>query len=160
MELRDLDRMLRAIPGARTERRTVLGVFEREIAWLIDAHRARSPAAAILVRHAGDASVLDAPLDDERARNAIAKFHWFVSYDDAMKRAGEIVDPRFEAAADAIVDGDAETIGAPWRVIPTSLVRALPMLITRRFSNTSRRTGSSRVASGSRRRTPSRWRAS
>ncbi len=119
--LRDLDRMLRAIPGARTERRTVLEVFEREIAWLIDAHRARSPAAAILIRRAGftfgqqdpsDTSILDASLDDAHARNAIAKFHWFASYDDAMKRAGELVEPHFEAAADAIVDGDAAALHA------------------------------------------------
>jgi hypothetical protein len=102
--LRDLDRMLRAIPGARAERRTILEVFERESAWLIDAHRARSPAAAILIRHAGftfgqpdpsDASILDASLADEHARDAIAKFHWFAGYADAVKRAGELVDPHF-----------------------------------------------------------------
>jgi ankyrin repeat protein len=119
--LRDLDRMLRAIPGARAEARTILEVCERETAWLIDAHRARSPAAAILIRHAGftfgqqdpnDAAILDASLDDERARNAIAKFHWFASYDDAVKRGGELVDPHFEAAADAIVDGDAPALSA------------------------------------------------
>ena len=119
--LRNLDGMLRAISGARAERRTILEVFEREISWLVDAHRARSPAAAILIRHAGftfaqpdpsDAAILDASLDDEHARNAIAKFHWFASYDDAMKRAGEFVEPHFEAAADAIVDGDAPTLRA------------------------------------------------
>jgi hypothetical protein len=119
--LRDLDRMLRAIPGARAETRTILEVFEREMAWLIDAHGARSAAAAILIRHAGftfgqqdpsDAAILDASLDDERARNAIAKFHWFASYDDAVRRAGELVDPHFEAAADAIVDGDAPALRA------------------------------------------------
>jgi hypothetical protein len=119
--LRDLDSALRAIPGARAETRTILEVFERETAWLIDAHRARSPAAAILVRHAGftfgqqdpsEAAILDASLDEERARNAIAKSHWFASYDDAVKRGGELVDPHFEAAADAIVDGDAPALRA------------------------------------------------
>jgi ankyrin repeat protein len=119
--LRELDRVLRAIPGARREKRTILEVFERENAWLIDAHRARSLAAAIVIRHAGftfgqkdpsDASILDASLADEHARNAIAKFHWFASYDDAMKRAAELVEPLFEAAADAIVDGDAPTLRA------------------------------------------------
>jgi ankyrin repeat protein len=119
--LRDLDRALRAIPGARAETRTIPEVFERETAWLIDAHRARLPAAAILIRHAGftfgqqdpsDAAILDASLGDERARNAIAKFHWFASYDDAVKRGGELVDPHFEAAADAIVDGDAPALRA------------------------------------------------
>jgi ankyrin repeat protein len=119
--LRDLDRKLRSIPGARTETRTLGEVFEREIAWLFDAHRTRSPAAAILLRHAGwrfghqdpsDASILDSTLDEAHARNAIAKFHWFASHDDATKRAGEPVDPRFEAAADAIVDGDAPALRA------------------------------------------------
>jgi ankyrin repeat protein len=117
--LRELGRMLRAIPGARTERRTIVEVFEREIAWLVEAHRARSPAAAILLRHAGftfgkpdpsDASILDAPLDDRQARNAIAKYHWFESWDAATKHAGNLVDPLFEAAADAIVDGDAPAL--------------------------------------------------
>src|SRR5580658_5505725 len=119
--LRDLDRMLRAIPGARSERRTLLEVFEREIAWLIGSHHARSPAAAILIRHAGftlgerspsDASILDAGLPDEHAREAIAKFHGFASYEDAVKRADEYVEPDFEAAADAIVDGDASSLRA------------------------------------------------
>src|SRR5260221_11871357 len=114
-ELRDLDRMLRSIPGARTERRTLGEVFESEIAWLVDAHRGRSPAAAILLRHAGftfgqedpsDASILDAPLDDAHARSAIAKVHWFASWEEATKRSAGIVRPDFEAAADAIVDGD------------------------------------------------------
>lgn len=120
-KLRDLDRMLRSIPGARTEKRTLLEVFEREIAWLFDAHRARSPAAAILLRHAGwtfgqqdpsDASILDASLDDELAHNAMAKFHWFTSWEDATKSSDELVDPHFEAAADAIVDGDARALRA------------------------------------------------
>jgi ankyrin repeat protein len=121
LALRDLDRMLRAIPGARSERRPLLEVFERETARLIDAHRARSPAAAVLLRHASfifgqrdpsDAAILDAPLDGEGARHAIAKFHGFASYDDAVKRPGELVDPHFEAAADAIVDGDAPALRA------------------------------------------------
>jgi hypothetical protein len=119
--LRTLDRMLRAIPGVRAESRTIVDVFEREIAWLIDAHRARSPEAAILIRHAGcaigqqdpsDAAILDASLDQEHARDAIAKLHWFGSYDEAMRRAGELVEPHFEAAADAIVDGDAPALHA------------------------------------------------
>jgi len=99
----------------------MLEVLERESAWLLEAHRARSAAAAILLRHAGwtfgkqdptDEAILDAPLDDEHARRAIAKFHWFVGWEDACKQKGEIVDPRFEAAADAIVDGDAPALRA------------------------------------------------
>jgi hypothetical protein len=120
-KLRALDRALRSIPGARTEERTLVEAFERETAWLVAAHRARSPAAAILIRHAGftfgqqdpsDESILDTPLDDERARISIAKFHWFQSWEDAAKHFNEHVDPCFEAAADAIVDGDAAALRA------------------------------------------------
>jgi ankyrin repeat protein len=119
--LRDLDRNLRSIPGARAERRSVVEVFEREGAWLVDAHHARSAAAAILIRHAGftfgrqdpsDTVIFEASLDDEHARTAIAKFHWFASHDDAMVRAQQIVEPHFEAAADSIVDGDAPALRA------------------------------------------------
>jgi len=119
--LHQLHRALRAISGARTEKRTIGEVLGRETAWLIDAHRARSPAAAILLRHAGwtfgqqdpsDASILDAPLDQKSARDAIAKFHGFASFDDGKLQAGQLVDPHFEAAADAIVDGDAPALRA------------------------------------------------
>jgi hypothetical protein len=117
--LRDLDRAFRAIPGARTEARTILAVFEREIVWLLDAHRARAGAAAILLRLSGwtfgkqdpsDAAILDAPLEREHASRAIARFHSFEGWEEATNHAQDTVDPRFEAAADAIVDGDAPAL--------------------------------------------------
>jgi len=120
-KLRELDRGLRAITGARTESRTIREVFELELAWLLRAHRERSCAAAIMLRHAGwqfgkaaptDASILDAALTEQQARSAVAKFHWFSSLEESAKHADAIVDPRFESAADAIVDGDAEKLRA------------------------------------------------
>lgn len=119
--LHDLDRQLRAIPGARTETRSMADVFQREMAWLSDAHRARAPAAALVIRHARwklgrpdntDASIFADPLDAEHARHAIAKFHWFSSWEEAIAHGGEAVDPAFELAADAIVDGDAAALRA------------------------------------------------
>jgi ankyrin repeat protein len=119
--LHDLDRRLRAIPGARTETRPLADVFEREIAWLLDAHRARVPAAALVIRQARwklgrpddrDAAIFGDVLDVEQARHAISRLHWFSSWEEAAQRAGDVVDPTFELAADAIVDGDAAALRA------------------------------------------------
>jgi ankyrin repeat protein len=117
----ELDRSLRALPGARTERLTLGELFEREIAWLVSAHGERVPAAALVIRLGrwkigrpepddSDATIFDAALSLEEAREAIARFHWLLGWEEAAERAGEIVDPRFEAAADAIVDGDAASL--------------------------------------------------
>jgi hypothetical protein len=83
-ELRELDRLLRALPGARSQVRPLREVLEQERAAL-----------------AGRASA------DE-----IAKGHYFASWDAALAAGDTLVAPRFEAAADAIVDGDAATLRA------------------------------------------------
>ncbi|MCL2449181.1 MAG: hypothetical protein FWD17_09555, partial [Polyangiaceae bacterium] len=119
--LYELDRQLRSIPGARTETRRMADVFEREVAWLLDAHRHRMVAAALVIRQArwklgrpddSDASIFGDALALDDARDAIAKFHCFSSWESAMDRSDDRVDPAFEAAADAIVDGNADALRA------------------------------------------------
>jgi hypothetical protein len=117
--LKEIYDRFRQIPGARAETRSLADVFEREVDSLRDAHRARSSVAAEVVRLGrwklgrqpdSDAAILDAELTLEEAREAIAKFHWFATWSDAQEHAGERVDPRFERAADAIVEGDAAAL--------------------------------------------------
>ena len=117
--LKEIDKRFRQIPGARLERRSILNVLEREVESLRDAHVARSPVAPELVRNArwklgrppdSDATILDAELTLDEARLTIARFHWFSTWSDVRDHAGETVDPRFEAAADAIVAGDADAL--------------------------------------------------
>lgn len=113
--LRELGALFQQIPGARTETRTVPDVCDREVAVLLDAHRARSPAAAALLRLANwklgqhdakDDAIFAAELTLDEARRAVARFHRFPAWADVLLQAHATVDPRFEAAADAIVAGD------------------------------------------------------
>jgi hypothetical protein len=85
---RELDRWLRALPGARTEVRPLRLVLEQEV-------------AALAARGA------DAAEDVATWREQVARGHWFASWDAALAAGDTLVDPRFESAADAIVDGDA-----------------------------------------------------
>jgi hypothetical protein len=49
-------------------------------------------------------------LDVGRAQLAIAKDHWYADWADALAHGHDIVDTRFEAAADAIHAGDLDTL--------------------------------------------------
>jgi siroheme synthase-like protein len=113
--LRELDELFRRLPGARTETRPLREVLEHEVAALGDAHRARSPAAAELVRLARwqlgrqddtDRAIFEAELTTDQAREDIARYHRFSAWSEALAHGRETVDPKFEAAADAIVAGD------------------------------------------------------
>ena len=119
LTLRDLDHLFRNLPGARSEARSLLDVVERELTAFRDAHRARSPVAAELVRLARwrlgrpnetDAEIFDAELTVDDSRQCLARFHRFASWDDLVVHAELRVDPDFEAAADAIVSGDEKAL--------------------------------------------------
>jgi hypothetical protein len=60
---------------------------------------------------------------EDEARASMARWHWFGGWDDVLARAHEVVDPRFEAACDTIVDGDATALRALVTADP-ELVRA------------------------------------
>jgi hypothetical protein len=117
----ELDILFQELPGVRSETLTLRELLEREVEALLSAHRARVAGAATLVRLARwqkgrpdetDAAIFDAELTREHAREAIARWHWFESWAGAQRSAGAVVDPVFEAAADAIVAGEAEALAA------------------------------------------------
>jgi len=49
-------------------------------------------------------------LEIEAARLAIAKYHWYPDWADALAHGDDTVDTRFEAAADAVHEGDLGTL--------------------------------------------------
>jgi hypothetical protein len=119
--LHELDVFFQELPGVRSETLTLLELLEREVDALLAAHRARVAGVAALIRGArgqkgrpdeSDAAIFDAELTRDQAREAIARWHWFGSWADAQRSAGAVVDPIFEAAADAIVAGEAEGLAA------------------------------------------------
>lgn len=114
--LREIDLLLRGVPGARTEALPLVRLLEREAKALLDAHRTAHPGAAYLIRgskyrpgesEATDAEILAAALSEEQAFACMIRWHWFEDLSDMRPHATEIVDPQFEAACDAIVEGDA-----------------------------------------------------
>ncbi len=115
MLLRELDHFLRGLPGARTERRTLADVLEREVAALHEAQRAGRPE---VVEALGSAELPVAELGQ-----LVAKGHYFADWAAAMAAGATVVDPRFEAAADAIVDGDLTRLQELLRAAP-ELARA------------------------------------
>jgi hypothetical protein len=118
--LRELDRLIRALPDVRTKTLSLVDVLSREVTALVDGHRARVPAMAELLRlHApwpredrrrDDDQLLARPLSLADARAAIASMHRFASWDAVLAAGDRPVDPAFEAAADAVVAGDAPAL--------------------------------------------------
>jgi ankyrin repeat protein len=106
------------VPSFRDGEMATIGeVLERQVELLRDAHRGGDPVAAEVLRAWGTETrsadeVLAAELDDESARLAIARDHGFVDWAVARDHAGEPVDLRFEAAADAIQWGELDTLRA------------------------------------------------
>jgi hypothetical protein len=89
--------------------------LDRQVELLRDAHRGGDPVAAAVLRAWGTVSrsadeILAAELDEETARLAMARDHRFPDWDAACEHAGEPVDLRFEAAADAIQWGELEAL--------------------------------------------------
>ena len=112
-DLRAIASLSQGVLDVRTGPLPLIELLERETARLQEGHRARRPAAAALLRiHAPDESILADELSLEQAHAAIAAYHRFASWSDVVARGGDPVDPRFEAAADAIVAGDAAALRA------------------------------------------------
>ena len=119
--LRAIDQMLRNVPGARSESMPLEELLHREADALLAARRAGQPAMAYLIRgskyqagqsQATDAEVLAADLTHEQALASMVRWHWFSGWSEVAPHAKELVDPRFEAACDAIVDGRADDLAA------------------------------------------------
>jgi len=118
--LRDLDRVLRTLPGVRTTTLRLDAVLEREVAALSSGHRARLASMAELLRlhapwpeerrRAGDDEIFGRPLSLEDARETVARLHRFATWADVLVVGDRPVDPDFEAAADAIVSGAAQAL--------------------------------------------------
>lgn len=117
--MRDVARLLQSMPGARTETLSVAQLIEREASALLAAHARGEPAAAYLLADdphrlhtspASDAGRLEPSL--ARARAAISRWHWFEDEAQLAAHAHDRVDPRFEAACDAIVMGDTAALRA------------------------------------------------
>lgn len=115
--LHELDLLFRSIPGAREARRPLLDGLEREVDALLAADASGAASAATLVRLAdavagsgGGGALAGGPLDRDRAREAIARWHRFGGWADVVRHADRAIDPGFEAAADAIVSGEVEVL--------------------------------------------------
>jgi hypothetical protein len=78
---------------------------------LTDAVVRAEPEAVEVLRFAGvDPEVQGVRLDLDTARLAVAKDHWYADWADALAHGSDIVDTRFEAAADAIHEGHVDTL--------------------------------------------------
>lgn len=116
--LRALDHLFQGLPDVRSKALPLREVLEREARALVEAHAARQPAAAELLRlHGGrkkapDEEIFASALNVEQARGIIAGLHRFKDWADVLARGDDLVDPLFESAADAIVAGDAAALRA------------------------------------------------
>jgi hypothetical protein len=119
--LHELDILFQGLPDVRDKTLTLLDLLEREVEALLRTHRAHAASAAALIRFAQsvhgranqtDDEIFGAELSRHQAREAIAHWHWFESWAEAQRDASVLVDPLFEAAADAIVAGEAEALAA------------------------------------------------
>ena len=78
---------------------------------LTDAVVRAEPEAVEVLRFAGvDPGVQGVRLDLDTARLAVAKDHWYADWADALAHGRDIVDTRFEAAADSIHEGNVDTL--------------------------------------------------
>jgi len=119
--LHELDILFQELPGVREQKLTLLELLEREVEALLGAYGARAAASAALIRFARfgserpnepDDEIFSEDLTRDQAREAIARWHWFQGWVDVRRDADTLVDPLFEAAADAIVAGEAEALAA------------------------------------------------
>lgn len=113
--LHTMDRLFQATLVPNGETNTVGQVLDRRVDLVWQAHADGNPAAAELLRAAGGAQRFDEAvdrgltLDDVRA--AIAAEHGFADWAAVAVHRDQPVDPRFEAAVEAIVSGDPDSLG-------------------------------------------------
>jgi hypothetical protein len=117
--LRELDRLFRTLPDVRAKTLPLGDVLAYEVTALVDGHRRSLPAMAELLRLHGpwpheqrvdDGQLFRRALSIEDARATIASLHRFATWADVLATADRPVEPGFEAAADAIVAGDAPAL--------------------------------------------------
>jgi hypothetical protein len=134
-KLHELDLLFQDLPDVRSKTLPLVEVLEREAGALLNGHRAHLPAAAELLRlhrparwrelgrKVTDDEIFHRELSLEDARGVISGLHRFDGWSDVVAHGDEPVDPDFEAAADAVVAGDAEALRAMLERRP-SLVHA------------------------------------
>jgi hypothetical protein len=122
--LRDIDLLLRNARDPNQPSVPLPQALPAAAAALRDAHAARLPAAAQMVRATRepapvwcqgstdepDDAIFASPLSHDEARRCVARWHGFAEWTDVLARSQDRVDLRFEQAADAIVDGDADAL--------------------------------------------------
>jgi hypothetical protein len=105
-----------ALPTETTGRPLSLReTLEHQVEACRDAHRrGRAELATLLRGHAlasgTDEEIFATDLTLETARLLVAREHEFRDWTDAMAHGDELVDRAFEAAVDAVVDGDLEAL--------------------------------------------------
>jgi ankyrin repeat protein len=132
-KLHALDLLFQELPDVRARTLPLQELLERQVVALQDGHRARLPAVAELLRlhspwrgmrRASDDEIFARPLSLDQARSSVAGLYRFAGWPDVVAHGTDPVDPAFEAAADAIVAGDAEALRA--------LIQAHPGLVQAR----------------------------
>jgi hypothetical protein len=107
--------LFKSLPGVRSEALPLPEVLDREARALVAALRAGSRGARHVLESTqqaaptwqqGRSDVASVAPKLEDARRAVARWHGFAEWAD-VARSSVNVDPLFEAAADAIVEGDA-----------------------------------------------------
>jgi ankyrin repeat protein len=125
--LQIVDRLFQSTLGPVSAPATVGEVLTRRAELMWQAHRDGHPAAAALLRAAGGARRYDEAVRNgltlDQVRAAVAREHGFADWAGVMAQGDQPVDPRFEAAVDAIVSGDLEALRALLDTYPM-LVRA------------------------------------
>jgi hypothetical protein len=120
-----------SLPAGASAGVPLRAVLEHQVRAVIAAHRAGSAAlAALRATYAIAASEPELPL--ETARDLVAREHRFASWEAALERGDEQVLRAFEAALDALVEGDVPSL--------TSLLRAHPDLARARSTYAHRAT--------------------
>jgi ankyrin repeat protein len=124
-KLHEIDLWFQGLPDVRDKALALREVLEREAQVLCEAHRAGVAAAARVVRSTRrklpawqqgksidetDAQILASELGPNEARQAIARWRGFAEWSDVLAQQERTIDPRFEAACDAIVVGDSAAL--------------------------------------------------
>ncbi|HKT05149.1 MAG TPA: hypothetical protein VJT31_37010 [Rugosimonospora sp.] len=108
--LHTVDRLFRTTLAPGGAPGTVGQVLDRRVELLGQAHRDGDPAATVLLRAAGAGETAGRSLTVDEIRAAIAREHGFVDWAAVTADRDQPVDPRFEAAVDAVVGGTADPL--------------------------------------------------
>jgi hypothetical protein len=130
--LRDISLRFQQLPDVRDRPLRLSELFDRQASALHEDHAAGRPYVATVLRFTEtpraswrsqasaltDNALLALGLTLDDARDAAARWHGFANWTDALENDHLTVDHRFEAAADAIVEGNVAALqsfvaGAP-----------------------------------------------